>query len=326
MRVSTVLIGLSFGCVACAQANNYDSGTYDGYDPYTSYTTYTPPPIPSFDYEFDDDEPEYPDCTGYDCVEQQVVVTYGMDEPITDAVAIVEAFDNPQFSGSPTASSRITPFDTTPGAIGRTSLYLKPGRYYMRAYLDSDAWQDAVPQSYGGLELPGDRPVGVLGALSSPKQLDVEATRNYDEDDIDRAVFITLKHVFRDGESPFGTAAHFRLRLAYPPCAMPDGCMGITPGTNVIVRLLDGDELDASAAFESTLKIEDFQVTTRLGAAELVTQELPEEAFVVYSFMDLNANGFVDDGEPRAILGSWEAPAYVKAKANLTPTFDLTLE
>ena len=306
------------------------SSTSNSYQPYTS--TYQ---APTYDWKVIDINntftplapPKRPGCTGWDCREQFLVVTYNLDEVILDAEVVVEAFDNPQFLGAPSAETRLTPFDAyRPGAMVKGSIWLKPGRYYLRAFLEPHGADAGEPFVYEGLQLVKGRAIGILGALSAPQLVELKAKTAADHQTLENVAFISLSHLFRETDSPFGTKAHFRFKLSYAACAAPDGCAEIPIGTKVIVRLLETADLELAPTMELKVPIEALMVTTRPGVTEVLSPELPLGAFAAYAFIDMNGNTFMDEGEPGQIFGTWDDPAWAKTKRDATPTLTLNIE
>jgi|GEM_PF-1454775 len=267
-----------------------------------------------------------PSCRTEECQEVPVYVNYMLNEDLGgQSTVFVEAFDNPHFVGAPASSVQVGHFNTSrPGTYERTSIWLEPGAYYLRAFVSYDD-SKTVPYQYQQMQLVSERPLGIFGALSSPAPLTVKprkVERNADP------VHILIDKLFRDPNAKVETKAHLRVSMTVPVCSpeATEPCTPVPESRTVIVRLFEDDDLQRVPVASFSMPSEAFLVSTRPGRAELLSPELPIGRYVVFAFVDENANQFHDDGELAQTFARYGAPALVKIEAHRTAELTLNLQ
>ena len=280
-----------------------------------------------------------PSCRSNECQEVPVYVNYLLKEDLGGASTVnVEAFDNPNFVGAPISTVRVSHFNTSrPGTYERTSVWLDPGAYYLRAFVSDDD-SKTVPYQYQQLQLVSERPVGVFGALSSPSSLTVKPRRVSKNPD---PVHIVIDKLFRDPNAKIDTNAHLRVAFTVPDCAPtvtppagePAGgtppvvnCTPVPQSRTLIVRLFEDDDILRAPLASFTMPSEAFMVSSRPGKADLLSPALALGRYIVFAFIDENSNQFYDEGELAQIYSRFNAPAMVTIEANRTAELSLTLQ
>ncbi len=268
---------------------------------------------------YEDDENEWhTNCESGECQALSVNVHYMLSEDLGDGQkVIVEAFDNPHFSGSPKSSLIMTNFDASrPGKHQDEVLFLKPGEYYFRAYIDHQE-NPALPYQYQGMEVITDRPLGVFGALSDLTKVVVE-TGSYQR--AQQPVNIYLDQLLkRPGfEEPTNARIRFKLDIS-------EG-FDVPLDRKVMIQLFDGEDFAYNPIHRFEIPSENFLVVGRLGQYEFITPDLPEGRYFIQVFLDPSENGYWDSEEPGAIYYRYGEKGIVVVKENRTETISLNLE
>ena len=213
-----------------------------------------------------------------------VKVVYAQTENIgPNYWLVLEAFDNALFIGSPVEIVTQPGFDATrAGNDMVVPIYLDHSQYYLRAYLVDVS--PAIPFELGGLELIKDKPVGVLGVLSSPL-----AVTPSTEEKCPPPVELGLNQTFRSSE--ITTEARIRLMMTH---STPEN---IEPDKDLIMQLRTGDDLEQNPIKEWRMSSNGLLIRSQLGKAEYVTEQLELGRYFLTVFIDQNANGYIDIGE-----------------------------
>ena len=246
-----------------------------------------------------------------------VFVYYMLTEDLGSEHSVnVEAFDNPRFAGNPVASVRVSGFYAKkPGDFSKTEIFLPQGTYYLRAYLANDE-ETVVPYSYEGMDLVGDKPVGLFGALSSPQTVLVKSKQEVSDLS---PVNIYLDKLFKKPQSE-ETKANLRVMLD-----VQEGVFAPV-GRDVLVRLYKTSDFAEEPVFEEKMASDNFLVQGRIGKAELVMTNLPIGSYLVFAFIDENGNGFFDESESSSTYSVDKEPKRVEIKAKRTETIAMKLE
>ena len=246
-----------------------------------------------------------------------VYVHYMLTEDLGSEHSVnVEAFDNPRFAGNPIAAVRVSGFNAQrPGEYSKTEIYLPPGTYYLRAYLANDE-ETVIPYSYEGMELMGDTPVGLYGALSSPQTVVVKS--RLEAESID-PVSIYLDKLFKKAQAD-ETKANLRILFEVAEgVTVPDG-------RKTMIRLHKTSDFAEEPVFSGELASDNFLVQGRTGKAEYVANNLPIGSYLVFAFIDEDGNGFFDEDEVFSVYSVDKEQKRVEIKAKRTETISMKLE
>jgi hypothetical protein len=254
-------------------------------------------------------------CRGQDCQILSLFVHYVLSENLGTAQTLrIEAFDNSRFVGTPSASLEIAGFDASrPQSSEREEIYLAPGEYYFRAFL-SQAGQPSVPYALNGMELVGETPLGVYGALSGARRVLVAPDR------LPEPIHITIDQLFKKPGSEPDTRARLRLKLE-----VAEG-LSIPADRDVRIQLLTTPDIEQFPAYSYTLNSRLLQVPGREFATEFVTPSLRPGRYFVFTYIDEDSNGFYDRGELGALYTEAEEPSFVQVDKDTTRTLYLVLK
>lgn len=255
-------------------------------------------------------------CVDTSCRDVSVYVHYMVAQELGDGKTVaVEAFDNQHFEGAPVAVETLRDFRARTGEWRELTLPLPAGDYYVRAYLTTEA-DPNVPYPLGGMQPADQTPVGVYGALAAPKA--VHVAPYWQEGGVD-PVHVNLDQLFVKPGSEPDTKARLRVTLAVPADAtIPDQ-------RKVIVRLHDSTDLARDPKYSWDVATERFLVQGRPGQTELLTPSLAEGDFILFAFLDANANGFHDDGELAAVYKEDGQPKKLAVRKERTESVTLAL-
>ena len=258
-------------------------------------------------------------CKTTDCQEVPVSVGYMLAEDLGRTGVTIEAFDNSYFNGAPVASVHLGNFDTsTPGSYKSTSVFLSPGAYYFRAYLNNQ-WDQIVPYQYQNHELVGNKPLGVFGAISAPSTYLLSPKfpelRNHV-----LPVHITIDKLLRKPGQPLGTKAFLRLKLEAQPAEQ------IPVGRKVMIGLYPDEDIHQAPSAEFKMPTEKLLVVGQVGQAEFLTPELEVGKYIVFAWIDSNGNEFPDDHEASAMSTRLGQPWAVSITANRTAVLEMSLK
>lgn len=255
-------------------------------------------------------------CRNGDCRGVDVYVHYMLGQDIgTGHTIVVEAFDNRHFSGSPVSSTYVSDYDATKvGKFEKTTVYLTPGVYYLRAYISDE--KSSTPYQYEGMELVGDRPVGVYGALSSVKTLIVKPKSAKETME---PLNIYLDKLFQKPKSAADSRAFLRLLLTVGEDVK------LEQGRQVRIGLYRDTDLARIPVVSMTMPSENLLVAGRQRKAEFVSNSLPTGQYLVFVYLDTNGNGYFDQGEPAQLSTKGDQPTMLNIQAERTETLSLTL-
>jgi hypothetical protein len=254
-------------------------------------------------------------CHTNNCQAVDVSVHYMLTEDLGPSNrVVVEAFDNPRFRGWPLANLEISNFDATgPGKSKADVLFLDPGEYYFRAYVSTDDHEN-LPYEYQGMILVGNRPVGYFGALSGPTKVVVDPAKGQSS-----PATIYLDTLLKRPGEDLPTHAHLRLKLS------------VAEGTNVplahkvFIQILERDDFSYDPNISYEVASETFMIVGREGTSEFVSPDMPIGRYFVRVFLDLDSNGFLDEGEPVAYYVKNGEHGMINIEANRTETISLVL-
>lgn len=256
-------------------------------------------------------------CQASSCAGLPVYVYYMLTEDLGTAnVVLLEAFDNPRFAGAPIASSRMGSFNASkPGQYQKADLYLKPGEYYIRAFIANDD-QMVLPYQYQNLNLVSDKPVGVVGALSGIQTVVVKSRSQQPNPN---PVSVYIDQLFKTPQSEVPSNADMRIRFNI------ENPETIQLGRKLIVELHKDIDLTVKPIENFEMATERLMVEGRKGKAELIATDVPLGSFTVFAFIDNNGNGFYDVDEPARFFMKADEPSLVKLEANRIVTLDMNL-
>jgi len=292
------------------------------YKPLQSYTLPTMPTPPT---------PKYPGCEGWDCRKIEISVVYAIESELGRRSLVVEAFDNPYFAGSPGNSAVPVPFIASFTNTTTVSMWLKPGRWWFRAWLADD--QPVAPLTYRNLQLVRDIPVGVAGALSGATAVDIQKNggaipgERYGNGNLNPPLLLVISHILVDPDSP-GTAAYLRLTVDVAGCgtASENECSNrILPDRDIIIRLLDSPDLAETPIREFKVSSNLLLVSGSVGKLEWFSPELMTGRYFVAAAVDADADGYFDDEELVGITQIRDVPVYVDIKENYTRSAAIVL-
>jgi len=233
-------------------------------------------------------------CTSAECVDVPIFVSYMLSDDLgTGTNVAVEAFDNPRFVGAPVSSVQLTSFDASAaGRYQRASLFLKPGMYYLRAFI-ADEGDAIVPYQYQNMQVVREKPMGVAGALSSPAPVTVAPQSRTSAPQ--SPVHIVIDKLFRLPGQNLDTEAFMRIRFSMQETS------NLSVGRDVIIGLYPDSDITQAPSAQFKMPTERLLITGQVGTAEFVTPELEVGNYVVFAWVDSNGNGFHDESEPKAM-------------------------
>ncbi|MES2744231.1 MAG: hypothetical protein V4655_02345 [Bdellovibrionota bacterium] len=226
-------------------------------------------------------------CAANSCGTVSVFAHYMLNENLGPQKTLrMEAFTNPQFTGSPVASLEIQGFDASkPTSSGLEEIFLAPGEYYFRAYLSPEG-STAVPYSLQGMELVSDTPVGVLGALSGAQRVLVKSPQAPAE-----AVHIYINQLFKKPVQAEESFAKIRLDLSLSE----DQKAKTEKYRDVHVLLLKEADLELKPNYDFTLSTT--ALITETPSTSFVSPSVEPGSYYVFTFIDANSNRYFDETE-----------------------------
>jgi hypothetical protein len=254
-------------------------------------------------------------CRGRDCQVLSLFVHYVLNENLGTAQTLrVEAFDNPRFTGSPAASLEIAGFDASrPQSSDREEIFLAPGEYYFRAFL-SQAGLPSVPYALNGMELVGETPLGVYGALSGARRVIVTPDRTPDP------IHITIDQLFKKPGSEPDSRARVRIKFEVDEGAT------IPTDRDVRIQVLSSADIEQMPLYSYTISSRLLLTPGREFATEFVTPSLKPGAYYIFSYIDADSNGYYDLGELGALYSEGDEPTAVQVDKDATRTIYLVLK
>jgi len=230
-------------------------------------------------------------------------------------VAYIEAFDNPRLQGQPKASVRVENFKAEGGHWQLNTLILAPGDYYLRSYLTNNE-DISKPYQFGDLNLIAGQPVGHFGAMGTASMITVpEYPRSYTGEPVN----IYLDKLFESESNDLQTNAFLRVRFHVEvPSLVPDN-------RNILVQLRAEETLEANPLYEFKQPSESLLVAGREGSADFISPELEISEYFLFAFIDLNDNGFYDQGELAATHRKYSTvyPVSIKENSTISKSLDL---
>ncbi|RZA24991.1 MAG: hypothetical protein EOP10_08240 [Proteobacteria bacterium] len=255
-------------------------------------------------------------CAANTCGTVSVFAHYMLTENLGPQKTLrIEAFTNPQFTGSPVSSLEIQGFDASkPASSGLEEIFLAPGEYYFRAYLSPEG-SAAIPYSLQGMELVSDTPVGVLGALSGAQRVLVKNTQGSAE-----AVHIYINQLFKKPVPAVESFAKIRLDLSLSE----DQKSKTEKYRDVHVLLLKQADLELKPNYDFTLSTT--ALITETPSTTFVSPSVEPGSYYIFAFIDANSNRYFDETEIGAyILGLDGKPALVSLEIERTKGLKLDL-
>lgn len=226
---------------------------------------------------------------------------------------VVEAFDNPNFMGSPASSVLATNFTPERGKYKEVDLKLSPGEYYLRAYLRTGS-DRIIPYELGDMELVADTPVGVYGALSGSEKIEVGYEKNMDP------LHLFLDQLFVKPGSEPESKARFRIQLSV------DDINQVQTRRDIKIGLFKDTDFEEEPKYLFDMASELLLITGEEGKAEFVTPSLAPENYILFIYIDNNGNGFYDTAEPKGLFTLYGEPRYLVAEQNHTKLVRLSLD
>lgn len=257
------------------------------------------------------------ECKMGDCQSLDVYVHYMLSQDLGAGMsAVVEAFDNEKFSGSPVSTAIINEFNAKKaGSFEKTNLFLGPGRYYLRAYL-SDA-SSPLPYEYNGMKLIGEKPMGVFGGLSSVTLVDIPSKSGRS---FMNTATIHIDKLFQKGDKAKDDEAFLRVLIK------TDEKSPVPSGKLVRIGVFHSSDFARVPAVSLTMPSEALAAPTAAGYSELLTGDIPVGTYYVFAYLDTNQNEFYDEDE---ISQSWSVnkshPTSLRIESQRTATAKLTL-
>jgi len=262
----------------------------------------------------EDDKRWMSNCKSKECQAVPVNVHYMLTQDLGyNNRVMIEAFDNSKFTGSPVSSLEMTNFDASrAGTHSEDVVFLEPGEYYFRAFISNESRQN-IPYEYQGMELVGDSPVGVFGALSDATRAIIDRRGDWTST---RSVQIYLDKLFKKPGAEVPTNAHLRIKLS-----VADDYE--TPvGNKVLIQLFDKGDFSYEPVVKFEMASENLRIVGSVGKAEFISPDLEVGRYFIRAFLDLSNNGYYDEGEPVAIL----TRAGEKSRANIIEDRTETIE
>ncbi len=328
-------LGLVTGCYVNAKSLDHDDedhGPHGGNPSYPSDPTPPPAQIRVIPYDRCKESSDgrrfelvcanegadrwWTNCAKGACRQLPVTVHYLVAKNLgTSSTVRVEAFDNPNFRGSPAAVTLMSGFDTSRiGTFRQDTLFVQPGEYYLRAFVEP-ANGDATPYEYRGMDLVAGSPVGVLGAASGATNAVVPTIQS----DAVRPVEISLDQLFEDPNGKPSTEARLRILIA-----LGDGVTA-TGTAKVLVDVSTHDDFAFKPEYRFEVSGDSLRVVGHEGKAELLTPDLAPGTYFVRAFFDDNANGFLDPTEPLGVLIKDTHPSAIDVVEKRTADLNLVL-
>jgi hypothetical protein len=261
-------------------------------------------------------------CTSSECQEVPITVSYLLSEDMGHTGVTVEAFNNASFTGAPVGTVHVSNFDTSRrGSYRSTSMFLSPGMYYFRAFVNNE-WDRIVPYQYQNLQLVGERPIGIAGGMSLPLPhfvtRDDASLRFYSA--ASTPVHITIDKLFRKPGQPLNTKAFLRIKFNV------DNTSEVPVGRDVLIGLYPDDDIYQAPSAQFKMPTEKLLVVGQVGQADFLTPELEVGKYVVFAWIDQNGNEFPDDNERSSMSMNLGQPKALDISANRTALLEMTLQ
>ena len=254
-------------------------------------------------------------CRGSDCQILNVFAHYSLQENLgNNQTLIIEAFQNPQFSGSPVANIQIAGFDASrPNSSNLEEMYLASGEYYFRAYFTTGQ-SPPTPYPMDGMILVGDKPVGVYGALSGAKRVLVKM------DQKPELVNIYINQLFKKPGSEQDSNDRIRLRISVP------AGLYIPADRDIRVLVLNSPDIEESPAYNFTLSSNLLLIKAQETTTEFVSPSLAPKFYYLFAFVDSNGNAYYDDAELGAFYLEKQEVSSFPVERDRTRSLQLSLQ
>jgi hypothetical protein len=261
-----------------------------------------------------------PGCKDKTCSPVPIMVNYLVDKDLGAVKsAVIEVYDNPLFIGSPVKQAFITDFDTARlGKRKGTFLGLHEGDYYLRAYIIDE--QQRLPNWYKNPELKSGMPIGVLGAISTPKKISVPSQQGYVRNKMCPAQqMIDITQLVTDPDSELPTDAKLKIDLK------TSEIQKIADHRAIKILLLASEQLNEKPLKEFSLPSEQLLISSRPGRASFVTANLETRTYYVFVYIDNNQNNLFDKDEPNSFYRFGSEIFPVVLRANETKSLEIEL-
>lgn len=255
-------------------------------------------------------------CREGSCRQLPVTVHYLVAKNLgTSSQVRVEAFDNPNFRGAPSAVALLAGFDTSRvGTFRQDELFVEPGEYFVRAYVVPETGA-TTPYEYGGMTLVAGSPVGVYGAASGAANAVVSDIAW----EAPKPVEISLDRLFEDPRAKPSSEARLRVMIN-----LAAGVKAAGPA-KVLVDVSSHQDFAFKSEYRFEVSGDQFRVGGREGKAELLTPDLAPGTYYVRAFLDDSANGFLDRDEASALLGDGGTQPSIAVIEKRTAEITMTL-
>ncbi len=258
----------------------------------------------------------YTNCESSNCQALDVNVHYLLSKDLgASQRVVVEAFDNAVFSGSPRASLTLSDFDASKaGAYKQSVLFIEPGNYYFRAYIDNNE-SGELPYQYQGMEPIEARPHGTFGAMSNLSQVSVMPGSAYMRQPLNIYIDKLLKQPGYEEK----TAAHIRMQLSFA-----EG-IEIPYKKKVVIQLFDQEDFNFEPVHSFEIVSESFLVVGKERSFEFITPDLPEGRYFIRAFLDDSENGYLDENEAVAVFTRFGELGLITVREKRTESIELEL-
>ena len=253
-------------------------------------------------------------CKGQDCAILSVFAHYTLTDNLgANQTLAIEAFDNPNFNGSPAASLEIAGFDGTgPHSTDREEIYLTPGEYYFRAFIHAPR-DPLVPYPLNGMELVGERPVGVYGALSGAKR--VLIVRGQEPSPI----HISIDQLFKKPGSEPDLQAKLRVKFVVPTDIL------VPIDRQVHILFLKNPDVEEKPLYEFSFSSNILMTPSTDGSIEFVSPSLKPGSYFLFTYIDQDSDSLFDEGETSGFYRFETKIAPVTVEAEHTHSIGVTL-
>ncbi|MCX6131165.1 MAG: hypothetical protein NTX25_19170 [Proteobacteria bacterium] len=263
-------------------------------------------------------EPQYSwqsNCQGTRCQTLSLFVHYTLQQNLgSNQNLLVEAFQNPQFTGSPAASIQIAGFDASrPNSTGLEEIYLAPGEYYLRAYFTT-AQAGSKPYPLGDMIPVGMEPSGIYGAVSAAKRIVIK------DEPYPETLHISIDQLYKKPGSEPESHAQIRLHLSVNPDS------AIPLDRKVLIFLLTAADLEATPVYTYSFSSNMFLLKNQENQAEFVSPSLSPGNYYLFVFIDKNSNGYYDKDEIGGFYKEAEKIVAVPVEHERMRNLDLLLQ
>ncbi len=255
-----------------------------------------------------------PNCSGEDCQSVGLFVHYQLFQDLGSHTSLwIEVFDNPQYAGRAASLMRITNFDASyPHSSDMEEIFLKPGEYYLRAFISTKN-DTPLPPELQGLE-PASGAFGIYGALSSPERIIIKPYG------VNPPIHIYVDQLYKDPQQEVDTQAQFRIKMTVPPD------LAIPSNRSTIVQISTEQDIEHVPNYRLVTSSNDFLIIDSPRLAEIKSKNLAIDSYYVFAFIDEDGNEFYDEGELAGYYTKGMEPWPILAKKNTVQTLSLKLK